>query len=67
MAYGPETQKTCITIFLIVVLHEEEWVVVDIAKELDTGLDTPIVIIWLQKLMSEEKSTFKSTHVAVGY
>ena len=53
------------TIFFIIFLHEEEWVVVDVAEEFDPRLYAPVEIVALQKLMSEEKSTLESAHVTI--
>lgn len=61
----PKKGQRCITIFLVVFLHEHEWIIVDITEKLDSRLDTPVVIIWLQEFMSEEETALESTHVTI--
>jgi hypothetical protein len=53
-------------VFLLVVLHVEERIVVDIAEELDIRLNTPVVFVILEEFVFEEKAGFEAAHVAVG-
>lgn len=53
-------------VFLLVLFHVEEWIVVDVAEELDGGFDTPVKFIVGEEFVFEEETRFESTHVAVG-
>ena len=53
-------------VLLLIVFHEPEGVVVDIAKKLYTWLHTPVVLELVHQRMSEEKARLKSTHVPVA-
>lgn len=53
-------------VLLLVVLHESEWVIVDVAEELDTWLHTPVVLKLVHHWMAEEEAGFVSTHVPVA-
>lgn len=50
----------------VVVAHEAEDVVVDVAVELDGGLDAPVVFVVEEERVSEEEAGFEAAHVAVG-
>lgn len=47
------------------ILHELERIIVNVTEQLDAGLNTPVIFIVLEKIMSEEEATLKTTHVAV--
>jgi hypothetical protein len=47
------------------VLHEQEWVVIKVTKELDFGLYTPIVFVILEKFMFVEKPRIEATHIPI--
>lgn len=54
-------------ISLVVHLHKDERIVVEIAIELDTWLDTPIVVQIEREVVAEEESRLVSAHVAVAF
>lgn len=53
-------------VLLVVLVHEAEGVVVDVAEQLDAGLHTPVVVVVEHELLSEEETGLKSAHVAVA-
>lgn len=53
-------------VLLVVLVHDTEGVVVDIAEELDRGLNTPVVLVVHHDLLSEEETRLESAHVAVA-
>lgn len=54
------------TVLLVVLMHDTERVVVDVAEELDGGLNTPVVLIVHHEFLSEEETRLESTHVTVA-
>lgn len=52
---------------LVVVLHVAEDVVVDIAEEMDLGLDAPVVADVLERGMLVEHAAVPATHLMVGH
>lgn len=54
------------SISFIVELHEQERIVVDVAVELDPGLNAPIVVEICCQVMSEKEARLVATHVSVG-
>jgi len=52
-------------VLLVILLHEAEGIVVNIAEELDRGLDTPVVVIAGEQRRSEEVSRVEATHIPV--
>lgn len=36
-ASGPQICEVLLTIHLVLVLHDEEWIIIDVTKELDVG------------------------------
>ena len=52
-------------VLLPVFLHESEWVVVDVAEQLNARLHTPVVFEVHHHRMTEEKAGFIPTHVPV--
>lgn len=53
-------------VLLAVLLHEAEGIVVDIAEQLDAGLNTPVVVVVHHQWLAEEEARLKPTHVAVA-
>jgi hypothetical protein len=54
------------TVFLAVVDHESEGVVVNIAEQFNGWLHPPVVFKLHHQLMTEEEPTLESAHVAIG-
>jgi hypothetical protein len=54
------------TVLLVVLVHDTEGVVVDVAEELDGGLNTPVVFVVHHELLSEEETGLESAHVTVA-
>lgn len=52
---------------LVVVLHEAEDVVVDVAKEVHLGLDAPVVLCIGQGGMLVKQTTVPAAHLMVGH
>jgi hypothetical protein len=44
------------TVLLVVLVHDAEGIVVNVAEELDGGLDTPIIFVVHHELLSEEET-----------
>lgn len=53
-------------VFLFVRLHEQEWIVVDVAVQLDARLDTPVPLELEHQGVSEEEARLESAHMAVA-
>lgn len=53
-------------VFLVVVGHELERVVVDVAVELDRGFNTPVPFVLEHERVTEEEAALVAAHVAVG-
>ena len=53
-------------VLLVVVGHELEGVVVDVAVELDARLHTPVPLVLLHERVLEEEPGFISTHVTIA-
>ncbi len=60
-----ETQDE--TVLLLLLDHDAEGVVVNIAEKLDGGLDTPVVFVVKHQWVAEEESRLKATHVTVAH
>lgn len=54
------------TVLLVVLVHDAERIVVNIAEELDGGLNTPVVFVVHHELLSEEETGLESAHVTVA-
>jgi hypothetical protein len=54
------------TVLLVVLVHDTEGVVVDVAEELDGGLNTPVVLVVHHEFLSEEEARLESAHVTVA-
>lgn len=52
---------------LVVVLHIPEHVVIDVAEELDLGLNTPVVTIVLQRRVFVEHAAVPTAHLVVRH
>lgn len=50
----------------VAVLHEAEYVIVDVAEELDLGLNTPVVAVLLEGRVLVEHSAVPPAHVVIG-
>src|ERR1700722_13731868 len=53
-------------IFLLVVLHKLEWIIMDIAEQFHAWLNTPVVLKLVHERMSKEEPGFETTHVPVA-
>lgn len=53
-------------VLLLLLVHNTERIVVDIAVKLDGGLNTPVVVVVEHQFLAEEKSRLESAHVAVA-
>ncbi|TKW55601.1 hypothetical protein CTA1_12336 [Colletotrichum tanaceti] len=54
-------------VLLVVLLHEAEGIIVNIAEELDGGLDAPVVVVVQHGFLLEEEARLEATHVAVAH
>jgi len=54
------------TILLLVVCHELEWVVIDVAVKVDAWLHAPVPLVLIHQGLTEEESRLEATHVAVA-
>jgi hypothetical protein len=54
------------TVLLLVLVHDAEGIVVDIAEELDRGLNTPVVLVVHHEFLSEEETRLESAHMTVA-
>ena len=54
------------TVLLVVVGHELESVVLDVAEQLDAGLNTPVPLVLEHQGVAEEETGLVATHVSVG-
>ncbi len=54
------------TVFLLLLGHELEGVVVDVAVQFDAGLDTPVPLIVKHQWVAEEEAGFVAAHVSVA-
>lgn len=54
-------------VLLVVLLHEAERIVVDIAEELNGGLNTPVVVVVHHGRLAEEETRLETAHVAVAH
>lgn len=52
-------------VFLLVVSHELEGIVVNVAEQLDTRLDSPVPFVVHHQGLSEEEARFEPAHVTV--
>src|SRR2546423_9335224 len=53
-------------VLLLVVLHEFERIVVNIAKELHARFNTPVILELVHERMSEEEARLETTHMPVA-
>lgn len=53
-------------VLLVVLVHEAERIVVDVAVELDARLDAPVVVVVHHEGLAEEEAGLKTAHVAVA-
>ena len=53
-------------VLLLVLGHETEGVVMNVAVELNTGLDSPVVLVVEHQGLTEEESGLESTHVTIA-
>jgi len=53
------------TVLLVVVLHDPEWILMNIAEELDARLDSPVVLELHHQGMTEEEARFKTAHMTI--
>lgn len=58
-------QRNSESIDLLVILHEQERVIMQVTEELDVGLDSPIVVVFLKEVVPEEESGVEPAHVSV--
>lgn len=54
-------------VLLIVLLHEAEWVMADVAIELDAGLHAPIVFVVHHQRMAEKEARLVAAHMAITF
>lgn len=54
------------SVVLVVVLHVRKDVVVDGAVVIDVGLDTPVVVVILERVIHEKGTRVPATHFVVG-
>jgi len=54
------------TVLLVVFLHEAEWVIMNIAEQLDARLNAPVVFVVHHQRLTEEESRLKTAHVSVA-
>ena len=54
------------TVLLVVLVHDAERIVVNVAEELDGRLNTPVVFVVHHELLSEEETGLESAHVTVA-
>lgn len=52
-------------VFLLLLCHQAERVVVDVAEQLDGGLHTPVVLIVEHELLAKEETRLEATHVTI--
>lgn len=52
-------------VFLLVVDHVFEWIVVDIAEEFDAWFNSPVPFVVLHERLLEEETRFEPTHMSV--
>lgn len=43
------------TVLFVLILHDQEWVVVEITEKCDIRLDSPVVLIWLEEFVAIEE------------
>jgi len=55
------------TVRLVVIRHEAEHVVIDVAEEMYLGFYTPIELCVLESRMLVEKTTVPPAHLVVGF
>ena len=53
-------------VLLLIVLHEPKRVVMDIAEQLHTWLNTPVVLELVHERMTEEETGLEAAHVPVA-
>ena len=53
-------------VLLVVLVHVTERIVVNVAVELDAGLNTPVVVVVHHERLTEEEAGLETTHVAVA-
>lgn len=58
-------QRKSETVLLLVVGHELESVVINVAEELDAGLNAPVPLVVEHQGVTEEEAGFVATHVSV--
>lgn len=74
LSLGPKGRDTlwCVvevdgeTVGLVAILHVPENIVVDVAEELDIGLDTPVVAVACEGRVLVEHAAVPATHLMVG-
>lgn len=54
------------TILFLFVGHELERIVINVAEQLDAGLDSPVPFVIQHRLLTEEETRFESAHVAIA-
>lgn len=52
-------------VLLAVVLHELEWIIVYIAEQFNTWLNSPVPLVVHHERLAEEEARLKSAHVSV--
>jgi len=55
------------TIDLVLILHYQEWIVVEITKEFDVWFDSPVILVWFEQLLPVEETRVEAAHVTVWY
>ena len=63
---GPIVEVDGKAVCFIIIIHVAEHVVVDVAEEVDFGLNTPVVPHVRQGRVFIEKTTVPSTHLVIG-
>ena len=53
------------TVLLLIFGHEFERIIIDVAEQLNTWLDSPVPFIFQHQFLSEEEPRFKSAHVSI--
>lgn len=53
-------------VLFLVVLHELEWVVLNVTEELDARFDTPVVLKLHHQRVTEEETRLESAHVSIA-
>ncbi len=53
-------------VLLLVVFHELEWIVVDVAEYLHAWLNTPVVLVVVHERVAKEEAGLETAHVPVA-